>query len=375
MSEVEYEEVILENESFVSRITQYSLVNSVYQRYNNIKDKSTYLRPVLETAENLTQPVLKKLDDTLHLDERGVAILDKIEVTASDLSNKVSDYYNQGSQFYSNQKENAGRVIIATANRPVNQILDYTEFLVDRLLPEQDYPNLDDDVNNENNESESEQSSTGEPLPPQQNPITRIKNISVNVPKRIAALASEKLIPQQMENLNYMITLLRDVAINWEDTTKVLYENAVSVHNYLDEKKDTVTELIQPAREILEKQTEDIKDKSVKALVTALTAISHVTELVKRQLLGRIPNSEYIHYHLEQVTQRTKDLILSLSDFERNVYTQKVKTIVASTLRSVLRITYAYTPDQLIPIFLQLSNLLSGQSINESPNSEYQTSS
>jgi len=172
-----------------------------------------------------------------------------------------------------------------------------------------------------------------------------------------------------------MITLLRDVAINWEDTTKVLYENAVSVHNYLDEKKDTVTELIQPAREILEKHTEDIKDKSVKALVTSLTAISHVTELVKRQLLGRIPDSEYIHYHLEQVTRRTKDLILSLSDFERNVYTQKVKTIVSSTLRSVLRMTYAYTPDQLIPIFLQLSNLLSGRAINESPNSEYQTSS
>jgi len=161
----------------------------------------------------------------------------------------------------------------------------------------------------------------------------------------------------------------------WKILQKNIYDNAVSVHNYLDEKKDTVSGLIQPAREILEKQTEDIKDKSVKALVTAVTAISHVTELVKKHLLGRIPNSEYIHHHLYQVTRRTKDLILNLSDLERNVYTQKVKTTMISTLRSVLRLTYAYTPDQLVPVFLQLSNLLSGKPINETPYSEYQTSS
>jgi len=254
---------------------------------------------------------------------------------------------------------------VATANRPVNQLLDLTESIVDRILPPelemQPVQTVDD---------ESEQEISGEAYeeecqfiedPHTVNPITRLKKISSGVPKRLVALASEKLTPQQTEILTYIVSILKHTinAVNLDETAKLLYENAASVQSYLDEKKENVVRLVQPAKEIIEQQTADIKDLSVKTLVTIVSTVSHVTEIIRKQFLGRVLNMETLHEHLAEVIRRTKEAVLKLKDPERNIYLHKCQDLLRSVLHSLIELTQAYTPEKFLSLFLHLSNLSS----------------
>lgn len=354
------------NDTLSNRLAQYSIVNAVCQGYIAIKEKNYYLKAGLETAENITTPVLKKIDDSLHIDDKGVAILDKIENTASDISQKVTNYKDQAIETSKN--------IIQTANRPVHQLLDYTEALLDHILPH--YPpepeiitvEPEDDQDGETFLEYSETQHISDP-------ITRMKRMTIGVPRRITTLAYEKLTPLQSDTVAYAVALLRNAyeKVNIEEKKTMLYENAALVHKYLDDKKEEATKLFTPAKEILEQQTADIKDKTMKGLVTAVSSIAHVSEILRRQLIGRVIDQDKLHAHLEEVTRLTKMGLLKLKDNELKDYINKFQQTSRTTIQSLIDLTYAYTPEQLTPLVEQLSNLSNSRIFNRTENQPQQT--
>jgi hypothetical protein len=354
------------NESLSNRLSQYSIVSAVCQGYVAIKEKNYYLKAGLETAENLTQPVLKKIDDTLHLDDKGVAILDKIENTATDISQKVTNYKDQAIE--------TSKSLIQTANRPVHQLLDYTEALLDHILPH--YPpepeivtvEPEDDQDGETFLEYSETQHISDP-------ITRMKRMTIGVPRRITTLAYEKITPLQSDTVAYTVAVLRHAydKVNFEEKKTMLYENAALVHKYLDDKKDEASKLFTPAKEILERQTADIKDKTMKGLVTAVSSIAHVSEILRRQLIGRVIDQEKLHAHLEEVTRLTKMGLLKLKENELKDYINKFQQTCGTTIQSLIDLTYAYTPEQLSPLVEQLSNLSHSRIFNRTPENKQVT--
>jgi hypothetical protein len=351
------------NESLSNRLSQYSIVNAVCQGYIAIKEKNYYLKAGLETAENLTTPVLKKIDDSLHIDDKGVAILDKIENTASDISQKVTNYKDQAIETSKN--------IIQTANRPVHQLLDYTEALLDHILPH--YPpepeivtvEPDDDQDGETFLEFSETQHISDP-------ITRMKRMTIGVPRRITTLAYEKITPLQSETVAYAVAVLRHAyeKVNIEEKKTMLYENAALVSQYLDDKKEVVSKLFTPAKEILERQTADIKDLTMKGLVTTVSSIAHVSEILRRQLIGRVIDQDKLHAHLEEVTRLTKMGLMKLKEHELKDYIAKFQQTSRTTIQSLIDLTYAYTPEQLSPLVEQLSNLSHSRIFNRTENKQ-----
>jgi hypothetical protein len=351
------------NESLSNRLSQYSIVNAVCQGYIAIKEKNYYLKAGLETAENLTTPVLKKIDDSLHIDDKGVAILDKIENTASDISQKVTNYKDQAIETSKN--------IIQTANRPVHQLLDYTEALLDHILPH--YPpepeivtvEPDDDQDGETFLEFSETQHISDP-------ITRMKRMTIGVPRRITTLAYEKITPLQSETVAYAVAVLRHAyeKVNIEEKKTMLYENAALVSQYLDDKKEVVSKLFTPAKEILERQTADIKDLTMKGLVTTVSSIAHVSEILRRQLIGRVIDQDKLHAHLEEVTRLTKMGLMKLKEHELKDYIAKFQQTSRTTIQSLIDLTYAYTPEQLSPLVEQLSNLSNSRIFNRTENKQ-----
>jgi len=318
--------------------------------YVSLKERNAYLKLGLETAENFTQPVLRKLDDTLHWDDRGVAILDRIENTASGITST-----------YTQQKENAlgvKHLIITTANRPVHLLLDYTESILDHILPPQPEPitpvgETDDDDDEEFAETEADNNNNTTIVV--ETPLNRIKRITVSVPYRLA----EKLVPMQMETVGYATEILKYSydRIDVEGKKAILYENAVAVQKKFEEKKDDILRMVTPAIEILERQTADIKDKSVKAYVTAVATITHVSDILRQQFAGTALDPSKIHEHLTEVIDLTKYAISKLKERELAVYVQKFKENAFITIQTLVDLSYAYTPEKLIPLLSQISKL------------------
>jgi len=316
----------------------------VCQRYVSLKEKNLYLKKGLETAENLTQPVLKKLDDTLHLDDKGVAILDKIENTAHGISSTASG------MTYS---------ILNTANRPVNYLLDYSESILDHILPPHQEPIIPIEIDTEDDDDSFAESTEADNQNnisiTVENPIMRIKRITGSVPQRLA----DKLVPLQEETVGYVTEMLKFAyeSVDVEGRKSLIYENAAVVHRKLDEKREDIVKLVSPAKEILERHTADIKDKSVKALVMTVAAITHVAEILRRQLVGTVIDPAKLHDHLNQVTKMTKNAISKLKEHELANYIQKFKGTSLVTIQALIDLTYAHTPERLLPLLNQLSRM------------------
>jgi len=364
----------------------------LYQGYSTIKEKNYYLKAGLETAESLTQPVLKKLDDTLHLDQRGVAILDKIETTASDISTKVTDYYNQ-------KKETAvetGKVLVASANRPVNQLLDITETLVNKILPpEVPVPPIDSDEDFD--EKEPIECKSGEESEPVEivefendarltsNPLPRIKRIGTGVSKRLQHAALVKLqnvnfrTQQQIDAMAHVVDLIQYAAdyIDIDGKTKVIKE----AKQYLEGKKEEATmKFVIPAKEIIEQQTADIKEHSIKVVVTVVASIAHVTEVLRINITKKVPAVTKLQENLRIITARTKEAILKLKEPERASYLSAVRETYKQALHAIVELTSTYTPTKLlesVPMLLQLTtgltnwrDSLAARLASHDPNSE-----
>jgi hypothetical protein len=340
--------------SLSSRLNQYSIINSICHGYVSLKERNAYIKAGLETAENITQPVLKKLDESLHLDDKGVAILDKLENTAYEIGSTASHYYQ-------NKKENALEVtnsLINTANRPVNYLLDYTESLLDRALPPHQETINPIELDTEDDDSLIE-STEGETTLLIENPITRIKRITLSMPQRLSNFKAVKITPLHADTVGYATELLKFAyeKIDVDGKKALIYENTSVVQKKLEEKSGNIVKLVNGAKEILHRQTEDIKDKSIQALVTSVSAIAHVTEIIRRQLTGKIVDPEKLQAHLNEVTRLTKIAVSKLKENELRGYAQKFKETSLITIQALIDITYAYTPEKLVPLLDQLSKI------------------
>jgi len=133
------------------------------------------------------------------------------------------------------------------------------------------------------------------------------------MPKRLANFTNEKIIPLQTETVGYAIELLKYAyeKADVEGKKALIYENTsvVQLRKKLDEKRGEIHLLVGNAKEILNRQTADIKDKSIQALVTAVSSIAHVSEILRRQITGRIIDPAKLQAHLNEVTRLTKNLL------------------------------------------------------------------
>jgi len=91
--------------------------------------------------------------------------------------------------------------------------------------------------------------------------------------------------------------------------------------------------------------------------VTSVAAIAHVSEIISRQLTGRVLDSEKLHAHLTEVTNLTKIAISKLKEKELSGYIQKFKETSQVTIQALIDITYAYTPEKFVPLLDQLSKI------------------
>jgi len=289
-----------------------------------------------------------------------VAILDKLETTAAGLTTKASTYYSQSTQFHQNQKEN----LLTTAHRPVHYLLNYTESLLDRVLPphENEIPApIIETLNPEGNYDydDEETPSEGDLLQIIENPITRVKRITLSMPNRLVNFTSEKIIPLRVETVGYATEILKYAyeRVDVEGKKALVFENTSVIQKKLEDKRGEILELAGTAKEILQRQTADIKDKSIQALVTSVSAIAHVSEIISRQLTGRVLDSEKLHAHLKEVTNLTKIAISKLKEKELSGYVEKFKETSQVTIQALIDITYAYTPDKFVPLLDQLSKI------------------
>jgi len=246
--------------------------------------------------------------------------------------------------------------VITTANRPVHYLLDYTESLLDHVLPPHQEPVVPAEIDTEDDDSLIE-SSEVDHTAVVENPIHRIKRITVSVPQRLANFRTEKLDPLQTETVGYANEILQYAydTIDVEGKKSLIYENAATLQHSLDEKREDIRKLVAPAKEILERQTADIKDKSVKALVTSVSVIAHVSEIIRRQMIGRVIEPAKLHLHLNEITRLTKIAIIKLKEQELTIYVQRFKETSLTTIQALIDLTYAYTPEKLTPLLNQLS--------------------
>lgn len=95
----------------------------------------------LETAENLSTPVLEKLDSTLGLEEKGNQVLDTLEhqvFAATKLYQDKKEVAVTQGTIASSFSDPGGKYLVTEANKHVHQVLDITEgalLALDPLIP------------------------------------------------------------------------------------------------------------------------------------------------------------------------------------------------------------------------------------------------
>jgi len=181
----------------------------------------------------------------------------------------------------------------------------------------------------------------------------------VSVPQRLVNFKNEKLEPLKTETVGYTTELLKYAyeTIDVEGKKLLVFEHANVFQKKLEEKREDVFRLVNPAKEILQKQTADIKDLSIKALVTTVAAVAHVSEILRRQLIGRVITEDKYYAHLNEVTRLTKIAVSKLKENELQAYIKKFKETSLSTIQALIDISFAYTPEKLVPLLTQLSQI------------------
>lgn len=74
-------------------------------------------------------------------------------------------------------------------------------------------------------------------------------------------------------------------------------------------------------------------------------------------MLGRVIDPSKLHAHLNEITRLTKIAVSKLKEQELAGYLQKFKENSALTIQALIDLTYAHTPEKLVPLLNQLSNL------------------
>jgi len=373
-----------ERQDLRTRIANYTIVNTVFQQYEHLKSVSPFIKAGLETAENTTQtlvnlaqpviqPVITKLDSALHLEDTANKVLDKTE----ELGTKVANAYQRGVEQSENLKDAISHTLAAGVvytNKPINQLLDVTESVVNSILPpELELESLD--IHEEVLTEQAALPSTTIQSPPvvivsveadrlDANPLPRIKQLGGGVSKRVKRVAISKLnslsfrSPSQANSFGYVVDLIQYTAeyIDIDKKTQALKDTTANFQHFFEEKREQTAKFISPAREVIEKRTADIKDQGTKPIVAIVSSITHTTEVVRRQFTGQVPDISQLQANLAQITTRTKEAILRLPEPQLSAYIAYVRDSYSYALESLLNLTYAYTPAALSthPLFTSI---------------------
>jgi len=354
----------------LERINQWTWVNSLYKGYNTLKENSpNIVKTGLNYAENTTSmmlniaaPVMQKIDNSLHIDHKGAVVLEKIEGTAEGLKDKVSGLMQQGKTIIDNKKDavyETGVDLVSKANVPLNKLLYATENLVDGLLPP--HVVIDRDTNiviidDEHPEAKTETETHEKPLPEvkdlQANPIPKM----LDVGKKVQTVALSKLHdltlnPIHTDAMAHVVDLIQTAAdyIDVDKKAESIKNAEKYLHDIYEQRKtDAQLHVLAPAKEILEKNTSDIKDFSTKCAVTVVSAFAHANEVVRCQLTGKVPTIEELHKNLTDITIQTKNSIQNLSESQLKDYIEKARQTYYSTLYSLVELTTLYTPSKIL---------------------------
>jgi len=372
---------IHERQDLRTRLANYTLVNTVFQQYENLKSVSPLIKAGLETAENTTQtlvnlaqpviqPVITKLDSALHLEDTANKVLDKTE----ELGTKVANAYHKGVEQSENIKDAITHTLAAGVgytNKPINQLLDVTESVVNSILP----PELELESIDIHEELPAEQAAVPsttqsvaavsvEATHLDANPFPRIKQLGGGVSKRVKRVAIAKLnslsfrSPTQANSFGYVVDLIQYTAeyIDIDKKTQTLKDTTANIQQYFAEKKEQTAKFISPAREVIERHTADIKEQGTKTIVSIVSSITHTTEVVRRQFAGQVLDLSQLQANLAQITTRTKEAILNLPEPQLRAYVAYVRSMYTYALESLLNLTYAYTPVALSthPLFASI---------------------
>lgn len=349
---------VSEHSMLVERLTSYSLINSLYQTYDSVKQASPLLKYGLETAESLSTPVLVQLDSTLGLEEKGNQVLDKLEGQVS-----------AATKLYQEKKDEAvtqGLHLVQGANKQVHQLLDITESLVDKILP----PDMEFEYQEVGEDGIAVDIVKVEKV--EGNPLPRVTALGTGLPKRLKAAALSRMSTfdirsaTQIEALAYVIDLIQYAAdyIDVDKQKRVLLQASEAVKERVGENLDTVNlSFVSPIKEVIDKHTEDIKTAGVKTVVGVVATIAQAVEVVRRQLFLHLGSSQKLQEELANYTLAAKKAVESMKDHDLVDYINLVKENTHTTLTKIVELLNSYAPTHLTQ---SLPSLVSwSESINQ----------
>jgi len=378
-----------EPKSLIQRLGDYAIVNQAFTTYDYIKNASPLLNAGLSSAENATaialaytapvivprvQPILQAVDAQFGVEQKANHLLDIVE---SKVAN-ASDTIHNTTAYVSSTKNAAQEKILSfpsksyevLVDRPLEQLLERLEELLDRFLPQTF------DVEKVDASKIKDQSK-----------IQRATHLGMEVPKRIVNLAHHKyqtlqLTEDQLPGFAFLIDLIQysvdQIDLNAKKAqasevyvtakTRIL-EGKDKVSGYVHDGKARVDErfgdineqYVSPLKSIIEKRLEEIKQSDLRTYAGVMAAIAHASELAKRQLYVKYEDSKNLIPEFEAYLDSSKKAIQSFDKNELPNYLASMRTNAVDALNNVLALISQYVPEDLkqkLPTLNEIGNNL-----------------
>jgi len=364
-----------EPKSLIQRLGDYAIVNKAFTTYDYIKNASPLLNAGLSSAENATaialaytapvivprvQPILQAVDAQFGVEEKANQLLDIVE---SKVAN-ASDTIHNTTAYVSSTKNAAQEKILSfpsksyevLVDRPLEQLLERLELLLDRFLPQTF------DVEKVDASKLKDQSK-----------IQRATHLGMEVPKRIVNLAHHKyqtlqLTEDQLPGFAFLIDLIQFAVDQIDLNAKKAQASDVYItaKNRILEGKDKVSVFVQdgkakvderygdineqyisPLKAIIEKRLEEIKQSDLRTYAGVMAAIAHASELAKRQLYVKYEDSKNLIPEFEAYLDSSKKAIQSFDKNELPNYLASMRSNAVDALNSVLALIAQYVPEDV----------------------------
>jgi len=306
------------------------------------------------------QPILQAVDAKFGVEEKANQLLDIVE---SKVAN-ASDTIHNTTAYVSSTKNAAQEKILSfpsksyevLVDRPLEQLLERLELLLDRFLPQTF------DVEKVDASKLKDQSK-----------IQRATHLGMEVPKRIVNLAHHKyqtlqLTEDQLPGFAFLIDLIQFAVDQIDLNAKKAQASDVYItaKNRILEGKDKVSVFVQdgkakvderygdineqyisPLKAIIEKRLEEIKQSDLRTYAGVMAAIAHASELAKRQLYVKYEDSKNLIPEFEAYLDSSKKAIQSFDKNELPNYLASMRSNAVDALNSVLALIAQYVPEDV----------------------------
>eukprot|EP01128_Nolandella_sp_AFSM9_P005386 TRINITY_DN2589_c0_g1_i2.p1 TRINITY_DN2589_c0_g1~~TRINITY_DN2589_c0_g1_i2.p1 ORF type:complete len:580 (-),score=190.96 TRINITY_DN2589_c0_g1_i2:16-1593(-) len=376
---------------FLSYLGEFTMVNSAWSQvttgYSYVKDYNPLLKSGLELAENTTvkvyntaQPYLTQIDDKYnvsgYVDHASTVALKAAEEKAMLVKAKAEKTKEAAYKTIEVTKEK-GTQIMSSANRPLNQLLDVTEILIDKILPPEieEEPPVSDIASPKPSEEESEVDLSANPLP-------RAKAMTTDIAQRAKDAAIAKFhnlnlrSPQEVVEMTHVVDLIqyaathidtgavkaKEFAHSTQQVVSGVVASAAVVGKDVSEKalvagRDATTkakERLTSLSALVDDATADVKQQSVRATVAVVAAVAQAGEIVRRRVLGGWKKAdvegqkEALETQLKEYLEKTKAYAASLSPEKLKEYVVVVNAHAAAALQNLLSIVQASSAGGLL---------------------------